>query len=235
MPDFQFKWTDSCLSAGSTIFSAKRLTWGQTASFSGFNSQIGSQMNLGIAAAFAEANRKNALPGYKFDLVTADDSYIAGRTYNNTLDLINNNNLFGLIGIVGTAHAASALEAMSVLGQNLPFVGAFTGSKDLRVPFRRNVINIRASYADEVAAMVSYLSNELISRISIFYQNDAFGKTGYDALLGALNASGVTLESSGTFERGSFDVATGMNKILDNRAPEAIIILYASQPSFFPP
>ena len=54
---------------------ADRVVFGQSAAFSGPASQLGIGMNLGISAAFAEANGNGGVQGRQLELVTLDDTY----------------------------------------------------------------------------------------------------------------------------------------------------------------
>ncbi len=64
-------------------------------------------------------------------------------------ELIEENNVFAMIGSVGTPTSLAALPIAQSYGR--PFIGAFTGAKFLRDPWNRGTINIRASYIDETA------------------------------------------------------------------------------------
>jgi ABC-type branched-subunit amino acid transport system substrate-binding protein len=223
LPNFNFQW-ETCLSSTSTLLNANRVKWGQTAAFTGPTRDLGIGMNQGILAAFYEANRNDALRGVFMDLVALDDGYNPGPAGNNTVELLTKHRVFGLIGSVGTPTANAIMAAMASVGSTAPYVGAFTGARTLRDPFKRNVINVRASYIDETASMINYLTNKLISRISIFYQNDAFGLAGLEGLSLAMNASGLVMESMGIYERNTLNISAGMTQVL-SRNPEAIVMV----------
>ena len=85
--------------------------------------------------------------------------------------------MFALIGPVGTPTSAAAQPIATAA--KVPFMGAFTGAGFLRNPKLDNVINVRASYDAETEAWVKHLTEDLkISKIAIFYQDDAFGRAG---------------------------------------------------------
>lgn len=64
--------------------------------------------------------------------------------------------------------------------------------------------------------------------MSVFYQADPLGYTSFDAVMLALNVSGLPLESSGSFEKGTLAVELGMQKVLQNH-PGAIIMMYGAR------
>ena len=53
-------------------------------------------------------------------------------------------------------------------------------------------MNVRASYADEVNTMLSFLSNELrLTKVAAFYQNESIEVAGFDNLTLAFNLLGL--------------------------------------------
>jgi hypothetical protein len=59
-------------------------------------------------------------------------------------------------------------------------------------PARRLFVNIRASYADEVNTLLSFLSNELrYTKVSAFYQNESIQVAGFTDLNLAFNLLGL--------------------------------------------
>jgi branched-chain amino acid transport system substrate-binding protein len=102
---------------------ATTVTFGQSAAFTGLNGQLGLEMRKvstkfsgypsapacdtfvqGLLSAFKEVNDAGGIKGdLLFDLVSYDDAYEPANTTVNTERLISQDNVFGLIGYVGTA------------------------------------------------------------------------------------------------------------------------------------
>lgn len=157
--------------------------------------RLGYPLMVGIQAAFKEINELGGVwGGKKLRLYSVDDGYEPARCVNNTLTLLSNHTIFGFIGFMGTGTSQAILDLITA--SKMPFVGALTGGLFMRHPFVPNIINVRASYQDECAAMVEYLVNvKMVRRISIFYQNDAFGLSGVDGSTLALKPLGMNLTS----------------------------------------
>src|SRR5262249_6490472 len=104
--------------------------------------------------------------------------------------LYETNQVFGLIGNVGTPTAVVALPY--ALDRKMLFFGAFTGAGLLRSdPPDRYVFNYRASYPEETAAVVNYLvkvKRLLLEQIAVFAQQDAYGDAGFAGVEKALRA-----------------------------------------------
>lgn len=135
-----------------TGVSDAEITFGQSAALSGPAEALGAGMRLGILAAFEEANAAGGVHGRKLSLTSLDDGYEPDRAIANTNALIDGNRVFALIGAVGTP-TSKAAQPIST-SKNVPYLGPFTGAGFLRDPSFGNVINFRASYAQETEAWV---------------------------------------------------------------------------------
>ncbi len=120
------------------------IRFGMSAPFSGPAKELGQNMKLGIQAAFNVINAKGGVHGRQLRLIAADDGYEPARTGATMKELYEKDQVFGLIGNVGTPTAVVALPY--ALDRRMLFFGAFTGAGLLRSdPPDRYVFNYRAS------------------------------------------------------------------------------------------
>jgi ABC-type branched-subunit amino acid transport system substrate-binding protein len=157
------------------------IRFGISAPLTGPAKELGQNMKRGIEAAFNVANANGGVYGRQLRLVAADDGYEPTRTAVAMKELYEKNQVFGLVGNVGTPTAVVALPY--ALDRKMLFFGAFTGAGLLRNdPPDRYVFNYRASYAEETAAVVNYLVKVrrlLPEQIAVFAQQDAYGDSGF--------------------------------------------------------
>jgi ABC-type branched-subunit amino acid transport system substrate-binding protein len=157
------------------------IRFGISAPFTGPAKELGQHMKQGIEAAFSVANAKGGVYGRQLRLVAVDDGYEPTRTAAAMKQLYERDQVFGLVGNVGTPTAVVALPY--ALDRKMLFFGAFTGAGLLRNdPPDRYVFNYRASYAEETAAVVNYLvklRRLLPEQIAVFAQQDAYGDAGF--------------------------------------------------------
>ena len=157
------------------------IRFGISAPFTGPAKELGLNMKIGIEAAFNVANAKGGVYGRQLRLIAADDGYEPTRTAVTMKQLYDSDQVFGLVGNVGTPTAVVALPY--ALDRKMLFFGAFTGAGLLRNdPPDRYVFNYRASYAEETAAVVNYLVKVrrlLPEQIAVFAQQDAYGDAGF--------------------------------------------------------
>jgi branched-chain amino acid transport system substrate-binding protein len=173
--------------------SDREIRFGIAAPFSGASKELGRQMKLGIDTAFNRINDAGGVDGRMLRLVAADDSYEPTRTPDAMKQLYEKDQVFGIIGNVGTPTAAVAVPY--ALERRMLFFGAFTGANILRRdPPDRYVFNYRASYAEETDAVVRYLVKirRLQPRqIAVFAQQDSYGDAGFAGVAKAFRTLGV--------------------------------------------
>ena len=208
--------------------SADKIVFGQAAALDGPAAALGQGMRDGLLAAFDEANKAGGVKGHKFDLVSVDDGYEPGKSIDAAKKLINDDKVFALVGSVGTPTSAAVQPIATEAG--VPFIGAFTGAEFLRDPYKPGVVNVRASYFQETETMVDHLTKDLgVTRIAIFYQDDAFGQAGLAGVKRALDKRHMTLAAEGTYERNTTAVKGALLSIMKGK-PEAVIMIGAYQP-----
>jgi|HubBroStandDraft_1064217.scaffolds.fasta_scaffold00453_7 branched-chain amino acid transport system substrate-binding protein len=207
---------------------ADAIVFGQTAALGGPAAALGLGMKEGLDAAFEEANKAGGVKGHRLSLISLDDGYEPARAAAAAKTLIGEDHVFALVGSVGTPTSIAVQPIASEAG--VPFVGAFTGAEFLREPYNPGVINLRASYFEETAAMVYHLTKDLaISRIAIFYQDDSFGQAGLAGVTRALEGHQMTLVAEGKYERNTVAVEPALAAIR-KADPEAVIMIGAYQP-----
>lgn len=223
----------SCLFASSFAHGEQgvfgnRILFGQSAAFKGPAAALGLGMRDGILAAFKEANANGGVHGRRLELVSYNDGYEPERAIANTIRLIEQDDVFALIGEVGTPTSKAVQPITTERG--IPFIGPFTGAAFLRDSSLENIINIRASYDQETEAWIKHLTEDLsLTRIAILYQDDSFGRAGLAGVLKAMNRRSLELVSEGTYKRNTTAVKRAVLSIRKGD-PEAVVMVGAYRP-----
>lgn len=206
------------------------LTFGIVAPSSGGAAPLGLGMQKGIETYFAEVNAAGGVNGEMLALIARDDQYKPLQAASNTREIIQEDEVLAAIGNVGTPTATVTIPIYNE--HETLLYGAFTGAGVLRkTPPDRYVINYRASYVQETAAMVDGLleAGVLPEEIAFFTQNDSFGDAGYNGATKALTANGVeniAALAHGRFTRGTRNIHQGLATILEAPVtPRAVIIV----------
>jgi branched-chain amino acid transport system substrate-binding protein len=155
--------------------------------------------------------------------VSRNDGYEPDKAIACVNQLIQADKVFAMGFFVGTPTGAKVVAMAEA--HKVPAVGFFTGAEILRVPVRRNVIHVRASYYDEARAQVDNLVGTLgMSRVAVFYQEDAFGIAVLEGVKIALKRHNLAPVALGTFPRNTMDVAKGLAQIKPAN-PEAVVMV----------
>ncbi len=206
------------------------IRFGIAAPLSGPAKDLGQQMKLGIESAFKMENDDGGVNGRMLRLFAADDGYEPSRTTEAMKQLYERDQVFGIIGNVGTPTAVVA--APFALERRMLFFGAFTGAGLLRRdPPDRYVFNYRPSYAEETYATVRYLVKVRKLRpeqIAVFAQQDLYGDLGYSGVEKAMRAlrggdAGFILRVG--YHRNTIDVDTAIAQIRANRTPIKAVVM----------
>jgi ABC-type branched-subunit amino acid transport system substrate-binding protein len=210
--------------AAETGVTDKQIVVGQFAAFSGPAAQLGERLKVGLDAYFKSVNAQGGVLGRQLKLVTRDDGYEPDKSKVAVKGLIDEDKVFALIGSVGTPTGLATVPILT--DAKVPLVGMFTGAEGLRVPFNRYVFHVRASYFDETERMVQHLTSLGLKKIAVFYQNDAYGKTGLDGVERALARRQLKPVATATVERNTVDVKKALDTLLPGQ-PEAIVQISA--------
>ncbi|MDA9981356.1 ABC transporter substrate-binding protein [Gammaproteobacteria bacterium] len=205
-----------------------RIIFGQSAAFEGPAAELGLGMRRGLPAAFGEVNATGGVNGRILELVSYNDGYEPTKAIENTKTLIQQDQVFALIGEVGTPTSKAVQPIATQAG--IPFIVPFTGAEFLRSPYKRNVINVRASYFQETETMVARLVEDLgVTRVAILYQDDSYGRAGPVGVKQALGRRHMMLAAEGTYKRNTTAVKRAVLSIRKGR-PEAVIMIGAYKP-----
>jgi len=203
--------------------SAAPIILGQSCALSGPAKDLGLEMRAGLLAAFSKINDEGGIKGRDVILLSRDDGYEPDRAVKNTLDFINTEKVFMLIGEVGTPTSSAVLPLVEQ--HQIPFFAPFSGAEFLREPFRKYVINVRASYFQEMEKLASYLVDEKkLGKIACFYQDDSYGLDGLGGIEKALKKRGLDLVSRGSYERNTVAVLRGLTDVMQGE-PEAVVLV----------
>lgn len=199
------------------------ILFGQSTDFA----EIGLNLQLGIQAAFREVNAKGGVNGRTFRLITLDDDYEAAKAIKNTVRLIEDEEVFAILGSAGTPTSRAVLPITVEAG--VPYIAPFTGADFLREPDLTSVINLRASYKQETEALVSWLIEQGLSRIGVMYQDDPYGRSGYSGVIEALRKRNMQPVATSLYTPNTNAIKTSLLD-LTPAYPEAVILVGTFEP-----
>jgi branched-chain amino acid transport system substrate-binding protein len=184
---------------------AKEIKIGMSAAFKGTAGGLGSELYRGAQACYNEVNARGGIYGRSIRVVPLDDGYEPIPCINNTIQLIDKEGVFFLSNYVGTPTLTRALPVIKrYAAQHVVLVGNFTGAQPQREsPYGEYVFNIRASYRQEMAALVERFWQHGARKFGAYYQIDAYGRSGTDGVARGLAQRGAKIVAEATYARGA--------------------------------
>eukprot|EP00667_Euglena_gracilis_P000903 EG_transcript_903 len=213
-----------CLPADAAVpgVNATHVVIGQTAPFSGLAAEYGMRLAAGLRVAYEETNAAGGVRGRNMSLLSLDDGYTADLAAANLPTLANQTLL--LASVCGSAINTRLLP--TIVADGVPNVGPWTGAAVTRFPFHEEIVNVRASYTDEMVVQAILLVERLrVHRVACFYQNDAFGRTALEGISAALSHVGLQLMVSASYPSNTLDIEAAVEAIAGYPQPVQAVVM----------
>ena len=216
--------------AGAGVTDAE-ITLGTSAAFSGPSRGLGIELYRGAQAYFQQVNENGGVGGRSIAIKAYDDGYQPDPCVKNTVTLMRDDQVFLLFGYVGTPTVTRVLPLLKKYQDRRMFLFfPFTGAQPQREPpYGDFAFNLRASYGQETAGLVDNFVSIGRRRIAVFYQADAYGRSGWAGVRAALRRHGERIAGEATYRRGTkfTSVMRGPVEILKAANPDAVICIGA--------
>jgi branched-chain amino acid transport system substrate-binding protein len=213
--------------------SARTVKLGMSAAFRGTAAGLGTEFYRGAQAWYAEVNARGGVQGRAVSVMALNDGYEPLPCIQNTIRLIEQEQVFCLTNYVGTPTLTRALPVLKRYAeQGVVLVGNFTGAQPQReAPYGEQVFNIRASYRQEMGALVERFWGQGARKCGVFYQIDAYGRSGTDGVARALGQRGAKIAGEATYARGAKfeDDMSAAVKVLQGAGVEVVLCTGAYQ------
>ena len=184
---------------------AQDITIGMSAAFKGPTGGLGTELYRGSMAYLNYINDSGGIHGKKIYINAYDDGYNPIPAIENTIKLIEKDNVFLLFNYVGTPTVTRVLPILKNYSDKSVYLFfPFTGAQPHRqAPYDAFVFNLRASYHQETAGLVDHLVGVGRKRIAVFYQADAYGRSGWNGVRMTLAKYGLKIVGEATYKRGT--------------------------------
>jgi branched-chain amino acid transport system substrate-binding protein len=183
--------------------SARDVKIGMSAAFKGAQAGLGTELWRGAAAYYTELNARGGVNGRQLAVIPLDDDYQPDPCVRNTIQLMEQDPVFFLSNYVGTPTLTRALPIIKRYGDAI-LIGNFTGAQPQREqPYVDFVFNVRASYRQEMEALVERFWALGARKFGVYYQIDAYGRSGTDGVERALAQRASRIVAEATYIRGA--------------------------------
>jgi len=197
---------------------------GQSAPLTGANAALGLDIRRGALSYFNSVNAKGGINGKMIELISLDDSNEALLSGRNALELIDNRRAIALFGFASATLASPALPIVQKHGMAMfaPVTGA-----DAIHNKQSPVFTVRASYRDEMAAMMKQWQ-PYIQDVAVVHYDDTVGFQNYQAVQDLIVSSGGKLTSI-PIKRNQLKDLSAV-KLLLQKSPQLVIFTTSAEP-----
>jgi len=184
---------------------AEEIVIGMSAAFKGPTGGLGTELYRGSMAYIEHINNSGGINGKKIKIIAYDDGYNPVPAIENTIKLIEKDNVFLLFGYVGTPTVTRVLPILKRYSdESIYLFFPFTGAQPHRqYPYDQLVFNLRASYHQETEGLVNHLVSIGRRKIAVFYQADAYGRSGWNGVRMTLAKYNLKIVGEATYKRGT--------------------------------
>lgn len=228
----------SAIPVSASDYEPEPIRVGMSGAFSGPIRALGIEVYRGAMAYFEHINRQGGINGRPVIFFAYDDAYNPTLTLENAVRLLEGDRVDALFSFVGTPTVTRILPLLKVYeDRGISLFFPVTGAEPQRQPpYGGYVFNLRASYAQEVDALVREFARLGKSRFAILYQGDSYGRSGWEGLRNALHRHSLSIVEEATYSRG-FRFHQSMSEqvdILREAEPDVVISIasYAAAAAF---
>jgi ABC-type branched-subunit amino acid transport system substrate-binding protein len=135
----------------------------------------------GMEAYLASVNAQGGVHGRKITLIVKDDGYDPTRTPALVKELVEQDDVFAIVGGIGTANGVAVKDYLMQKG--IPWIGPGSASRVWTIPLQGNIFAIIPSYVTEGRVLSGYAVKDLqAKKVGLFYQDDGFGREGQEGV-----------------------------------------------------
>ncbi|MCX5837776.1 MAG: ABC transporter substrate-binding protein [Deltaproteobacteria bacterium] len=176
----------------------------------------------GSKLLFDVVNEEGGIHGRKIKYFIRDDMYNPAQTVGVVKELVERQGVFAFVGGVS---AAGGLAVKDYLAQNkVIWVGPATAVKEYVFPVQPYLFSVYPLYEDEASVLTKYIVENLkLKKIGILYQNDSFGKNGFDGCKQRMATYKMNLVAEIPVESTEKDLASQILR-LKNSGAEAVLM-----------
>jgi branched-chain amino acid transport system substrate-binding protein len=184
-----------CAGVWATFAFGQTITIHHIGPFTGQLANSNTEALKGAEMYFDHTNAQGGINGKKITLAKLDDKQDAKESARLFQELIDKQQVTTLF----MARTTPSAQAMMPLAEKygVPMFSVQSGSIDVTEPFKRNVFTLRASYQDEVMAIIRQMHSTGTQRFGFLAATDSFGKDvmqGADKVLQELKLKAVAIE-----------------------------------------
>lgn len=181
----------------------------------------GKQARNGLQLRVDEINEGGGINGRKIKFLVEDNGYDPKRALLAAQKLVTGENVFAILGHIGTAANMAAMPIQ--FERNVINFFPLTGSREMFEPFNRLKFSFTPPYYDQIRTILPQMVKQNgYKKVGIIYQDDEYGLEVLRGTEAGLKTLGMTLAEKTSFKRGATDFSSQVAKL---KAAECDIVI----------
>lgn len=196
-------------------------TWGpQTGSAAAYG-----LTGKGMDAYVQYINEQGGINGRKIEFKFYDDAYQPAKAVAAAKKLVEEDNVFAIVGTIGTASNLAPRDYL--IEKGVPVLSLGTGSSVFTDPVVKTYFAIQPNYRAEGRLLTKYTVEELgKEKIGVLYQNDDFGKDNLAGVEDYLKGAGLEIAVSVPYAPQDVDFSTAAIKFKEAGVDAVILCTF---------
>ncbi len=185
------------------------------------NASIYAPIGKAHEAYFKMLNEQGGINGRKIRYIQEDDQYDPSKTVPLVKKMVEEDKVFAFLGGLGTPNGVAVLDY--IVKSGVPHIAPSSGSGKWSEPVQTGYYAWQLNYKTEGDILVKYGTETLQKKkFAIFYQNDDFGKEGYNEAKARLQKAGAELVAEVPYNTSDTDYSAHALKLQQSGA-EAVL------------
>ncbi len=191
-------------------------------------SSVGEDVKAALSASFAQVNAQGGIYNRRFELVVADSRGEAQQTLEATRRLIEQDNVFALVGSFEPGDT-SALNDF-IRRSEVPLIGPVTLSPRLSVPPNPYVFYLLPTFNDQARALVDFVHTKAVgraARLAVVYADTDFDRDALAGLKSQAKMYGMEIVAEHSYTQGRLDAVKTVES-LSQKKPDYVFFFGGS-------
>jgi len=207
----------ACPDSATKEITGDTITIGQSGPLSGPYAAVGSAnktVKAYVDSINADGGLQTTAGKKKLKLITLDDQYQASKTQSNVRELVEQDHVSAIVGLVGTANGLAVAPYLDQ--QCVPSLFPLSGSTQL---LQYKFTTVGQTYLDQGAVIGKYLKQKYPNaKVAVLYQNDDTGKDSLAGVKSQIDGTGISIVKEESYEPTDTDVSAQMTTLAATKA-----------------
>jgi len=207
---------------------AREILIGQDIDMTGTISSRMKPLMQAADAYFDQVNKRGGINGRTIKIVRLDNANKPDKTKENVKQLVEKSGVFAVWGVSGTGNVGAALPYLTE--KRVPLIGTTSGAEVYYSKTHPMLINVKASYADEIRRLATHFKALGITKVGLIYLDNSFGREALKSAQSAAAEQKIDVVAVSAFKEDGSNIDEAVLPIAKAN-PQAVFLLTLAGPA----